>query len=138
MIYFAYGSNLNWEQIKQRCPDCFPLTKATLKGWRLQFRRTLDIEPDAPSKVEGVLFYISEQDLKNLDYYEGFPDIYKRVPVMLIDRSNNQLTKALVYTMTKKAKKARGSNPPLKEYLDRVLQGYKDFNMPYKQLREGL
>ena len=36
MMYFAYGSNLNWDQMKVRCPDCFPIAKATLKGWKLQ------------------------------------------------------------------------------------------------------
>lgn len=137
MIYFAYGSNLNWEQMKVRCPDCFPITTATLKGWKLQFRGPLDIEPDPKSEVQGVVFYISDQDLENLDYYEGYPTCYKRVMVSLIDNKRNQLMKAAVYVMTN-TRKNRGLVQPSKGYLQCVLQGHEDFNISNTQVWDAL
>lgn len=45
--YIAYGSNLNVEQMKLRCPGAKVYKKALMKGWKLTFRRTyLNIEPD--------------------------------------------------------------------------------------------
>ena len=37
-LYIAYGSNLNLEQMKHRCPTAEVVGKSTLHGWRLRFR----------------------------------------------------------------------------------------------------
>lgn len=37
-LYIAYGSNLNLEQMKHRCPTAEVVGKSTLRGWRLRFR----------------------------------------------------------------------------------------------------
>ena len=37
-LYIAYGSNLNLEQMRCRCPTAEVVDKATLDGWRLRFR----------------------------------------------------------------------------------------------------
>ena len=34
-LYFAYGSNLNVGQMKQRCPDSAGVSTAVLNGWKL-------------------------------------------------------------------------------------------------------
>lgn len=34
-FYFAYGSNLNVEQMKGRCPDSIGISPAVLNGWKL-------------------------------------------------------------------------------------------------------
>lgn len=137
MLYFAYGSNLNWEQMKYRCPDCVPITKATLKGWELQFRGPLDIEPEKNSSVQGVVFRISERDLENLDAYEGYPSCYTRKKVTLLDNKRCQLITAMVYVMTG-TRKNRGLCPPSRGYLQCVLQGHEDFSISDKQVWEAL
>tara|TARA_Y100000817_G_scaffold183450_1_gene143364 strand:+ start:1173 stop:1496 length:324 start_codon:yes stop_codon:yes gene_type:complete len=64
--------------MKIRCPE-FKLIKAiTLDGYRLIFRSVADIEKDSNSKVEGVIFMISNQDERNLDKHEGVPNIYRK------------------------------------------------------------
>lgn len=37
-LYIAYGSNLNLEQMKHRCPTAEVVGTAELKNWRLWFR----------------------------------------------------------------------------------------------------
>ena len=34
-LYFAYGSNMNPERIRQRIPEARPVGRATLRGWRI-------------------------------------------------------------------------------------------------------
>lgn len=137
MLYFAYGSNLNWEQMKRRCPDCFPTAKATLKKWRLQFRGPLDIEPDENSEVQGVVFNISDQDLKNLDRYEGYPSCYIRKMVTLISNKQDQLIRAMVYVMTN-TRKDQQLCQPSEGYLQCVLQGCEDFDIEDVQVWEAV
>lgn len=72
-LYFAYGSNLNPERIRQRIPDARPVGRATLKGWRLVERLYADIEKSRGSRVEGVLYLVTTTELHRLDAYEGYP-----------------------------------------------------------------
>ena len=43
ILYFAYGSNLNAAQMKQRCPDSEGISAAVLDGWQLKERLYADI-----------------------------------------------------------------------------------------------
>lgn len=43
-LYFAYGSNLNLDQMARRCPDAEPVGRVRLDGYRLAFRRTVDVQ----------------------------------------------------------------------------------------------
>ena len=43
-LYVAYGSNLNLEQMAGRAPKAQPLGAGYLKGWKLVFRRAVDIQ----------------------------------------------------------------------------------------------
>lgn len=37
-LYVAYGSNLDKEQMKYRCPEAHPLQSGYLKNWQLIYR----------------------------------------------------------------------------------------------------
>lgn len=76
--YFAYGSNLDFSHFKHRCPSANFIDKAILEGYKLTFPQ-YDVEwmggvagiiPSKIDKVEGVVYEISDLDLKNLDRYE--------------------------------------------------------------------
>lgn len=89
MNYFAYGSNLDQEQMRKRCPDSKLIGKSGLHGYRLDFTRfskgwgggVADIVPDDKLCVLGLLFMVSSEDLEILDKYEGHPFIYIRFEV---------------------------------------------------------
>ena len=53
--YIAYGSNLNFHQMKRRCPYAYFVGKTTLKGYELVFKISktgayLTIQPSKPAR----------------------------------------------------------------------------------------
>ena len=78
--YFAYGSNMNLEQMKYRCPAAEVVENVRLENYRLAFRGrapgngVATVLPEKGSYVEGVLWKITEACEKSLDFYEGFPN----------------------------------------------------------------
>ena len=129
MLYFAYGSNLHHLQMKRRCKDSIFLKKINLKDFRLTFRNMYaDIEPKKNSIVQGALFKISKIDEKKLDVYEDYPIVYKKYYFTYYGK------KVMTYTMTKKTL----FTYPTKRYLDIIKKGYKDCNLDYKYLNQGL
>ncbi|MBM32190.1 MAG: hypothetical protein CL764_04935 [Chloroflexi bacterium] len=97
-LYFAYGSNLHLEQMKNRCPDSEVFMCFILKNFKLIFRTVADIEKDVGSQVNGVIFKISQKDETSLDRYEGVPTLYKKNYFEV--SIENKKHKVLYYKMT--------------------------------------
>ena len=91
-LYFAYGSNMNLNQMAFRCPDAEVVESVRLEGYRLAFRTNgggngvATILPEEGSYVDGVLWRISERDEQHLDHYEGFPFLYGKEPVTVTNQ----------------------------------------------------
>ncbi len=131
MLYFAYGSNLNLFQMKQRCKDSVFLKKYELKGYKLNFRskyRAADIEKSKNSIVPGALFEISKSDEKKLDVYEDFPILYKKLYFTYYNRT------VMTYIMINKTE----FRYPTERYLNVVKQGYKDCKLNFDYLVKAL
>jgi gamma-glutamylcyclotransferase (GGCT)/AIG2-like uncharacterized protein YtfP len=100
-LYFAYGSNLDPEQMQRRCPGHKRQTVAYLSGWRLTFRGYIQsrngavatIDPEERSEVWGFLYCLSEDNWKSLDRFEGG---YERISVEVVDH-NEQVWSAQTY-----------------------------------------
>ena len=61
--YFAYGSNLNFEQMAYRCPEAAVVGIAKLEGYELAFRRGyLTILPKEGASVEGLIWSVTDHD----------------------------------------------------------------------------
>ena len=82
-LYFAYGSNMNPERIRQRIPEARPVGRATLRGWRIVERLYADIEKARGGRVEGVLYLVTRTELHRLDLCEGYPTVYNCVKVIV-------------------------------------------------------
>jgi gamma-glutamylcyclotransferase (GGCT)/AIG2-like uncharacterized protein YtfP len=86
VLYFAFGSNLNHEQMASRWPAATPLATAVLDNFRLVFsghsRRwgggVATVLPFTGAEVPGVLYTVSEEGLLELDRFEGAPTKYVR------------------------------------------------------------
>ncbi|MEB3034673.1 poly-gamma-glutamate hydrolase family protein [[Mycobacterium] nativiensis] len=78
--YFAYGSNLCRRQMTRRCPDASDPRPATLADhdWLINERGVATVEPFPGSRVHGVLWRVSDEDLATLDRAEGVPLRYRR------------------------------------------------------------
>ena len=110
-LYFAYGSNMNPERIRYRIPEARGLGRAVLKGYKLTERLYADIDRARGGLVEGVLYCISETELRRLDFYEGYPKTYERKAVMveayLMGMDRPTRVPVITYEMTAETKKER-------------------------------
>lgn len=81
MLYIAYGSNMDMDQMAYRCPDAAYVDTVMLDGWRLMFKGSKSgnyatIEREEGCKVPALLWEVSKADECSLDRYEGFPHFY--------------------------------------------------------------
>ena len=136
--YLAYGSNLNLEQMKIRCPTAKPIGNTCISGYRLVFKGDEDdyayltIETDKDSFVPLGLFELSSNDISSLDSYEGFPKFYSKrfLPVEI----NNKRKKALVYIMNE----GFDYHLPSTEYVKTCMEGYRDFGFNKELLKRAV
>lgn len=73
-LYFAYGSNMDQEQMHYRCPDATLIDTAVLPGYRfvINDRGVATIIPEEEAAVPGVVWQVSSSDESALDRYEGY------------------------------------------------------------------
>ncbi len=105
-FYFAYGSNMNPDRIRERIPHARFVGKATIYGWKLVERLYADIERAKGHRVEGVLYLVNDSEILRLDAYEGYPRIYASVGVIAHVGLVGRL-QAFTYTMTDATKAER-------------------------------
>ena len=127
--YLAYGSNLNKQQMRLRCPDAVPVTTAAVQDYQLVFRRgVLTLEPSQGTSVPVAIWRISDRDEKHLDVYEGYPSFYHKEtwPVSaLIDGYGPVSISCMVYIMND----GYPIKAPSDNYFYTVYGGYKDFGL---------
>jgi len=120
-VYFAYGSNLDGEQMLRRCPSARPRTVARLADHRLDFtcfsRRwsggAADIVPDPGKTVWGLLYDLDSSDLALLDRYEGN---YART-WLSVKVDSGDIERVVTYQVIHKR-----SFRPTSEYLNKMLR----------------
>ena len=129
-LYFAYGSNLNLQQMQRRCPDSQPVGRAALHGYRLVFPRddehwaggVAGLAPDASNHVEGALYELSDADVSGLDQYEGLDEgEYTRWRVEVVSRGGETIA-ATTYFATP-AGEGWPYIRPSRAYLEAIVQG---------------
>jgi gamma-glutamylcyclotransferase (GGCT)/AIG2-like uncharacterized protein YtfP len=144
MLYFAYGSNLDPEQMRIRCPGHRVVGLAELRDHRLTFPLTshdwgggvASVGLAHGESVWGAVYELSAADLATLDRYEGYRgpgdqhNLYDRetVSVQLVradDGSFPRRLQAWIYV-------ARPANPspPSRRYLDAILRGARHHRLP--------
>ncbi len=78
--YFAYGSNMNEVRLRCRVGDFPNQVAAQLAGYSLRFNKAAknkagigyaNIIPARSGIVEGVLYHLTEEQIKQLDVLEG-------------------------------------------------------------------
>lgn len=105
-FYFAYGSNMNPERIRERIPTARTVGPAFILGWRLKERLYADIERSAGGRVDGVLYLLSQIEIFRLDEYEGYPRTYGCVGLDAIIDPEHKVS-AFTYVLTDAARRER-------------------------------
>ena len=144
MFYFAYGSNLDPEQMSERCPGHHVVGLAQLADHKLAFPRfsskwqggTASVVPSHGRQVWGVVFDVTDEHMAELDRHEGHRgphdqhNDYDRetVTVDLVRPDDNSVPRRLRATTFV----ARPSNPqpPSRRYLDPILRGARHHRLP--------
>ena len=134
MKFFLYADNLNPTQLKRRAPEHKPVGKAYLPDhtvlfcrWSSQWRCGLpSVSPSPGEKVWGMVFDITDEDLKLLDEFEGdVPEgTFRHVQVTVIGDGDEKMM------VTTYVANPIGKFKPKEHYLDWVIKGLKHWKLP--------
>lgn len=130
ILYFAYGMNTNLHSMASRCPKAKSLGYAILEDYRFRFAHHADVVPDLYNRVDGVLWELTEDCLRSLDRLEGYPFYYDRKLVTVESADTAIKHQAWVYYM----QPGHADSDPSDSYVEMLLEGYTDHNVPTKQI----
>lgn len=138
--YFAYGSNMNLGQMAFRCPAAVVVENVHVEGYHLAFcgrpsgNGVATILPEEGSHVDGVLWKITKECERNLDYYEGYPHLYGKETITVKNAAGKERD-VTVYTINEPYK----SQPsvPSSVYLEGILEGCRENGISEKTVREA-
>ena len=136
-LYLAYGSNLNLEQMANRCPTAKVVGNSKINGYRLLFRgahagAVATIEPFKGESVPVLAWEITPADEAALDRYEGWPFLYRKETIKV--RLNGKTVQAMVYIMNE----GRPLGQPSCYYYSTILDGYKSAGFDVEILRKAV
>ncbi len=141
-LYFAYGSNINLEQMAWRCPGAEVFGPAVLEGYELLFRGNsrrgsgvATIAPKEGSQVYGLLWRITPGNEASLDIYEGYPSLYEK-ETLTVRTPNDRSFAVMAYVMTDELLLVPA--PPSLSYYNGIKEGFVDNDLPLEPLRDAL
>lgn len=125
--YFAYGSNMNPERMRERGVVFYSRQRLVLSGYSLKFNKIVytpdagaaNIVPDENGLVEGVLYKVTVRGIMNLDKFEHYPTQYDRVILRALHRDSELID---VHTYIAHPEKTREGLKPARDYLDHLLE----------------
>ncbi len=131
MIYFAYGSNMDREQMLSRTPGTRVIGIGALPHYALAFTRwsrswnsaTADILPEKGKQICGVLYDLTPEDLKRMDKFADYPTSYVRQDVWV--ETDGERLPALTYVAIR-----QGVFLPSKAYMAKMIQGAESHQIP--------
>lgn len=131
--YFAYGSNMSARRVRHRLGWAPSRISATLQDYLLSFNKQssdggkANIQISPGDEVEGILYFVKENDLLTLDGYEGVAEKqYKRHEIEVMDLSGRPMV-AIAYIALNTGPESR----PTLEYLNYLLEGEHLLSMEY-------
>lgn len=135
-LYFAYGSNINLEQMEHRCPDALLVGPVTLQNYELQFRGSgfATVAPKKDCVVHGLLWKLTPSCEQSLDRYEGYPRHYTKETMTVKDAAGAEIP-VMVYIMAEPYCRQPALPSP---YYYRVIQrGFEANGLPVESLEEA-
>lgn len=146
MLYFAYGSNMNWIQMRERCPSSRFGGIAVLRDHKLAFTRksvnrgcgVADVVATDGAFAWGVVYEIADLEVGNLDASEGFRpgraknSYCRRECIVFLDGADHRpLTVSAYFGYPQR-------NPPFPNaaYKDLILTGARHWHLPGEYISE--
>ena len=140
MLYFAYCTLLDFNEMRKYCPSAKPTGVMQLEGFKLCFA-TYSLSPSeggcslekAPGKIMyGVLYEVSDNEMEVLDKASGLDKGYwTRTHVTLLNHKKENI-RAVTYVIPN----PHGRYHPPKTYSRPILIGAKAFQLPLDYVAE--
>ena len=146
MLYFAYGSNMNWVQMQDRCPSARFQCVAVLPDYKLAFTRksikrgcgVADVVPARSQSAWGVVYEINNLDVENLDRFEGYRSgrernsYWRRECLVLLEGDEHRSQRVFTYFGDPQSKPPG----PNAEYKELIVSGARYWHLPDDYIRE--
>lgn len=132
ILYFAYGSNMNLDQMAMRCPGAQLGPVARLVGWNYFINGDgyAGIEKADNSEVLGCLWTLQDKHWRALDHYEGVAGgYYERIELEVEQVADGELVKCWVYLSCNYQ-----YGVPSPKYQQAVVDGARQVNLPAEYL----
>ena len=147
MLYFAYGSNMDWDQMQERCPSAEFVCIAEIKKHRLAFTRksrkrrcgVADLLFDSGQHVLGVVYEIPDFEVEFLDAAEGYQagrdknkNSYNNVPCEVFKENGQKILDPVFTYIANKQE-----NPPLpnEKYKKHLIKGAIEWRLPKEYIK---
>ena len=130
--YFSYGSNMNFQQMAQRCPGAKVGQICHLPDWRyfINGNGYAGIEKFSGGLVRGCLWSLLPEHWLALDQYEGVSGgYYEKKKIHVINRRNEESLPVWGYSAND-----YDYGIPSSSYQGIVIQGARDVNLPESYL----
>lgn len=123
--YFAYGSNLNTEQMEKRIGTWSSSVRAYLEGYKLVFNVkskrwggfAANIQKSDRDKVYGVVYFLKKEQLDIMNGYEGSNSKLEKIDA--IDEKGSIIHDVSVYWWDN----GRPSQEPAESYKKTIMDG---------------
>jgi gamma-glutamylcyclotransferase (GGCT)/AIG2-like uncharacterized protein YtfP len=139
-VYFAYGTLLLQEHMREFCPSAEPAGIMRLKGYRLGFARCKQnlsiggctLEEDAANTMYGILYRLPADELANLDKVSGVAERYwVQRNITLLDQKGEAVP-AITYAIPE----PDWDFTPAESYIQRIIDGAKAWPLPEDYRRQ--
>jgi gamma-glutamylcyclotransferase (GGCT)/AIG2-like uncharacterized protein YtfP len=130
-LYFAYGSNMNVEAMRLRCPKSSALGPARLARHRFFVMSSgyASVKRDPRTEVHGVLYDLALSDMSALDRYEEVGrGLYTKLSQPVVRKALAPV-RALLYVGCDER-----SGVPRDDYIAEVLAAARGWNLPESYL----
>ncbi len=126
MLYFAYGANLNVENMEIRCPNATFVGIGVLENFAFlcNTRGVASIEPSLGNNVYGAIWELTQEDEAFLDLFEGVKGgWYIKAHLMV---SQEDISKECLVYIASNNSKGKG----VKDYLETIVSDSKGYGFP--------
>jgi gamma-glutamylcyclotransferase len=140
--YFAYGSNMDWQQMQRRCPSSTFVCVACLANYhfvigrhsRLRHCGTATIVAQGGSAVWGIVYDVNDEDLLALDAFE---DGYRREKVYVTALNDGHHPVEVLVYIAEREECVPLPNPGYKRH---ILDGARYWQLPqsYRAMLEKI
>ena len=125
-LYFAYGSNMDRNQMVERCPNATLMGLGYLAGYSFGVDKKgyATVDKKAGKTVEGAVWHLTKEDEESLDVREGVRSDCYRKEYINVEYNNHEIP-MLIYISNRE----RANTSSNKEYMRKIINATRDLSL---------